>query len=202
MFSVYAPDMPFSNIVDIAVSNSWSVILPKGEETVFQRFYDQRDPKVLKADLKYNSDEYRKKQPENSIDGLVRQQTVPNSVLYISEQRFFTALQNALTGGGKGVDPQGLLRFCKPNRDQGAIMLPKGSPFRRILNRATVRMYENGQLEQMKNTWFRKSHIGSNMDDVPSISLRQVALSLLLMITAALISMGAFVLENCFRKRQ
>lgn len=202
MFSVYTPDMPFSNIVDIAVSNSWSVILPKGEEVVFQRFYDQKEPKAMKADQKYNSDEYRKKQPENSMDGLLRLQTVPNSVLYISEQRFFTALQNALSGGAKGVDPQGLLRFCQPNRDQGAIMLPKGSPFKRILNRAIVRMYENGQLEQMKNTWFRKSHIGSNMDDVPSISLRQVAVSLLLMITAALISTGAFVFENFFRKRQ
>ncbi len=113
MFLSHSPEPPYSNVLDVAFSKQWNLILPAGEENIFRRQFNMKDPRVIAADRKFNSDEYRKTQAPNAEGSIRRLQDEPNSIMYISELRM-----HAILGTLESDVNLDVLKFCNMLRIQ------------------------------------------------------------------------------------
>ena len=84
---------------------------------------------------------------------------------------------------------------------QGSNVLPRGSPYTQTVNRAIIKLYENGELERMTRKWFLKiGRAKSSQNGVYGITMAQVALAMATFLLIAAIALAIFLLE-CTKSR-
>ncbi len=186
--------LPFDTIREGLLSHPrWKMIVEPGNIYLFQNNFDLSDPVLRKAHEMASSDEAvgRAITIEEALKLLVKE----------GKSHFLYGTEECILSRSRPVRVPGLdlYPFCQPVRSYAGLIVPKFSPFKKLLDSGMLSLWEGGALDRIERAWFKGEMAagGERRRSELSFSFLHLLLAFLVFLVGLLGVAALLALELC-----